>query len=342
MSTRWLVNIIDKPLPKISNPTSEQSRLIALWSEFFPPHPEDGYGDFEDYFEQAVRLDAALNSFGRDYIHLITSYKSGNAKDLATGKMNPYSELLDIPRFGEQEKNASLAAPHNISLVSERRADRYMSSPAFIANSGRKMVLTGNHAGEQDIYRDVYEMAQQGVRRIFIKTAETKKGIWQLDIDDTLTTSDIRNRLLTELDWTLIRYEEVKNAFLVQEFVQMNYEYRLFVVDGSVVTASGCIEEYTPLNNRGNAFDEVVRHTRIGNPSPVEFLPEVTAELVEFGSAVAKEMAAEEPEMYAFTLDVAMDKNGIPLVIERNGMLNAGLYASQPQRVSDALAQLAF
>nr|WP_254788555.1 hypothetical protein [Arthrobacter sp. ok909] len=44
----------------------------------------------------------------------------------------------------------------------------------------------------------------------------------------------------------------------------------------------------------------------------------------------------EVPELTDYVIDVALNADGEPLIVELNSLLNSGLYASRPELVTEA------
>jgi hypothetical protein len=130
--------------------------------------------------------------------------------------------------------------------------------------------------------------------------------------------------------------EGSRESLIAQVFVPMEYEYRVFVVGKKVVTAAGCVEEFTPLDNNGFPFDHQLRRHRQAK-SAVELAPEVAGILTGFARHAVDALAYEVPDLTDYVIDVALGPDGNPLIVELNSLLNAGLYASQPQRVTEAM-----
>lgn len=170
---------------------------------------------------------------------------------------------------------------------------------------------------------------------MIVKTARTKLGLWDIALPGE-TLEETAAVVSDELEWFTVSLGDRADAFIAQEWVPMMFEYRLFVVDGEVVTGAGCIEENTPLDNRAQ-FDSAVREHRAAQ-SPVVDRPEAVAAMVRFGQAVAVEIAAENPAMTQYVMDVAIGADGMPLIVELNSLLNSGLYASDPRLVTAAMA----
>ncbi|RAZ30565.1 hypothetical protein [Microbacterium sp. SMR1] len=112
------------------------------------------------------------------------------------------------------------------------------------------------------------------------------------------------------------------------------------VADGQVVTAAGCVEEFTPLDAiPEQPFDTRVRRDRGhlgGTASQVIDEPEVVGRLLELGRRAAEEHGG------TVMIDVALDANRQrPVVVELDGLPNSGLYATDPWLLARTLMDAA-
>ena len=157
-----------------------------------------------------------------------------------------------------------------------------------------------------------------------------------------VSTETFRNHdaVLDALGWAAVRLDGRRGALLGQPKLQLQYECRCFVVDGQVVTAAGCVEEFTPLDAiPGQPFDTRVRRHRGhlgGTASPITDELEVVGRLLEIGRRAAEEHGG------TVVINVALDaERQRPVVVELNGLPNSGLYASDPWLLARALMDAA-
>lgn len=116
----------------------------------------------------------------------------------------------------------------------------------------------------------------------------------------------------------------------------MFYEYRFFVVNHQLITGAGCIEEHTPLNN-SEPFDPWFRKVRKEYGSHLTRDEKMRDVLKGFAQRVVDFTKELENKCQNYVVDIAVDLHGIPLMIERNAMLNSGFYASDPALITAAL-----
>jgi hypothetical protein len=324
-----LATIIGYPTPPHIPQTENADNLIAQWRTYMGTHPRDGTGDFEDFFEMAARLDAALHSgAGTVWIHDTRTTQGLDANfGQATMPVDRLHDRIndDLVLYGP------LLRYSHLNLIVDSSADRYFDKPAFIDNAGRVTYLAGFRSPSMEVAEAMSLLAEAGHDEVFVKATKAKHGFWRIPaFADQAKSEEV---LLDSTDWSMVSAEGSPNAFSVQEIIEMHYEYRVFVVNGVPVTGAGCIEEHTPLDNDGSAFSPLVRRVR-GSSETIESRPDLTDVFSTFASQVAAQAASCMPE--AYVVDLAMS-GGRPVVIEFNAMTNSGLYATNPRLVTQAI-----
>lgn len=333
-----LLNLLTRPAPYGYPETAETRRLTALWEKHVGPVPMSEYGDFEDFFEQAVRLDAAVKNVSLPGLWL-TVNGGKEAKNLESGETQPSDKFKNSPHYGLVSNEDFLFndAPH---VVRDAQVDKYWQWDTFQRFAGRDVIPTGFGASIQgrDIMNEIFSLYQQGVDRFFIKETKTKAGLWVIELSENLTYEEVYKAVDEELEWSLIRNEDKENCFLVQPYMYMRNEYRFFVVNNTFVTGAGCVEEFTPLDNQ-TQFDNRMREHRNWQNELVKAQPELLSKYIKFAENVVENLASEKPEIGSYVLDVAVGVDKQPMIVEFNSLLNSGLYASQPSRVVAALVE---
>lgn len=130
--------------------------------------------------------------------------------------------------------------------------------------------------------------------------------------------------------WAEVRYEGIKDTYLLQEKIPMFYEYRIAVINNKVISGAGCIEECTPLNNESNElfpFDNKVRKVRNDFEFEIEKKQELIEGYVEYAKDFVEKMQKELPEMKNYTLDLCVNFENRITVVEINPMKNWGFFA---------------
>lgn len=193
----------------------------------------------------------------------------------------------------------------------------YWEWAAFQKYSGR----TYDVLDLSDASRKVAELHRSG-NAAFVKSTRTKELAIPVRPGATL---------IQQLDGMEYALCDRGPCLIVQEHVDMQYEYRMFVIGGAPITGAGCIEQFTPEDNV-DIFDDAVRPFRTAD-CPAENRPDIVRQYLEFASQVIPECPVS-----TFVLDVAM-VDGRPVVVEFNPLHfgQIGLYASNPGKIAEAL-----
>lgn len=335
----WLVSIVNKPAPeRRPAPAAVQARkdeLLRLWSRHVEPVEEGGEGDYEDFYEQAVRLEAALNAFGPENVWLHLSSDRDTAVNAGTGERRPAAELDHLERYGVQASTRH----QDVDMEQARLAGAYYRYQAFLDRAGRRVELCGLKAPAPatDLGDVLAGFAANGSTRAFVKTTQIKYAAFPLHLHHGYTPEEAATAVFDALDYGAMSLEYGQDNLIAQEYVPMEYEYRCFVVGNTLVTAAGCIEEFTPLDNQGQRYDNQMRRNR-QERTPVEPEPGIAGVLTNFARDAVDALALEVPALRDYVIDVALGPEGRPLIVELNSLLNAGLYASRPEVVARALA----
>lgn len=273
--------------------------------------------DYEDFWEDAVRMAAAWEATAGDMTVLDTT----DGRSLVLRQLAAWGgdRLGPVLRLEEEEH------PRDVLL------DALVASEA----SGRAMVLGGISPDDPSCPDAATWMAGRalaGARRVVVKLAQRKSGVHALPVSTSI--ADNEAALLRALDWEYVRLEGAPGSLLLQDWVDMRFETRFFAVDGSVVTAAGCVEELTPLDHDPARFPG--RETRGYTGAPASPVVETPAETL----ATLRALAEETARLHGGTVvvDCAIDAaTGDPLVVELNDLPNSGLYACNAWALAEAL-----
>lgn len=338
----WLVSIVEREDPEdrpaAAAVEARKARLLSLWCRYVRPVTGRGGGDFEDFYEQAVRLEAAVDTFGADNVWLRLSSDLETAVNAGTGERRPAAELDHLPRYGTQPSRRH----EDVDMEQARLAANYYRYGAFLARAGRRVEVCGflpDDPSAKDLGDVLAGFAADGIRRAFLKTTRVKYAAFPVDLPEGYAREDAGQSVYSELDFGAMSLEGGVENMIAQEFVTMGYEYRVFVVGQTVVTAAGCVEEFTPLDNGGYRFDNKLRRNR-QEKTAVEVEPALAGVLTGFARNAVDALAVEVPALTDYVIDVALGADGQPLIVELNSLLNSGLYASQPARVTEAMAAM--
>lgn len=336
------------PIPIFAERTPELDRLISFVRQWVPNVREEGTDDFDLFVEDALRMEKAFACWPHErlWVRQLGQPKYGardneRAVNVGTGEERLLSDLAGAHIWGPIPTTDP--EPEMASYVNRQG---YSRLTAFKDHAGRFVRLCSalEQGDDGPIDRaDVIEALRDAGDSAAVKIVAKDKtaGIGYIhqiaSLSDTELWEAFDNCFGEGGEWLTYHFAATRDAYLVQSAVPMHYEYRLFVVDHEVAVGAGCIVDFTPLDSTGLQFDPRVQRVRDPRHAIVE-QPDVVERLVEFGRMVARKVREEEPENRSYVLDVALGSNGVPLVVELNSLLNAGLYALSVQMLVEALA----
>lgn len=158
--------------------------------------------------------------------------------------------------------------------------------------------------------------------KVFIKTV--KKWL-SFAIEIEKNDKKIYSKFINELGYDFERLTVKKDNLIIQEYVNMRYEYRMIIVNNELVCGAGCIEKFTPLNNEGEAFD--IKLQEIRNISDIEKSKELVDRYILKTKSILKYMKDNNEELKHFTIDLALNEKNEIVLIELNPYVNIGFYA---------------
>lgn len=318
-----------RPFP--GGPISARTAAIidTLERNGFPVGEPDPDADFEDFWEDAIRIQSTIDAAERAGLTWVP---------------------VDYHHVWTPEQLARRLGPVGHTETGKHAADPLEDHPLMLDESvtGRKITrcTLPDEDTENDSFPNAYDVLcglyAEGHSRAVVKISGTKQGVMSILLSDDV--DELRDELFRGDDagWTMVRASGVPGGLLVAPWIEMTYEYRVFVVDGMPVTGAGCVEEFTPLDHcpYTGRFDSAVRKNR-GNsvtggiPSEVEY----KARLVDKFVIRAHELAATLPEgRNTVDMDFAIVPGyDVPVLVELNGVSNAGLYAIDSDALADAM-----
>lgn len=332
----------DRYLPETLDP--RLGPLVASWRQVFPNAVPDESLDFEDWTEHAARLHAGLKIAGERLAILDDKDRAwfldgspvpAGAEVLFMGswmRRDEYAPILGGARGIWDRYTVINCTPDDIAL-----ANGYASSETFVLHAGRQIALCGireNSADRVDL--DLYEhlscLVKRGAQEVFIKVNRQKYMVTRIRLPKSPDQDAIKTALVQQdagLAYATVHLEGQNNAFIVQDYVLINFEYRVIVVNHVPVAGAGCVENFTPLDNQ-HTWDAQVE--KIRNCGKVEVVPELIERYRAFAEIFTREHRAERPACGNYTLDLGL-KDGEVIVIELNARQNYGVYAMKFEAV---------
>lgn len=305
-------------------------RCQMLFGDAFAQHVSavSPQADIEDFWENAARAAAAFRAAS------------------TTGQQ---IQVCEQAQWSPAQLDRRLGAV--LTIEEDRHGhDPLLQHPVLTENAGRWMAvgaLPEDPLDDRDdnIVTQLVARHAAGVTHAVLKLAVRKTGLIKIEL--CADPQELYRRIMgadEDLTWTLISIMDRAGAVLAQDFIPMSYEYRLFVVDGKLVSGAGCIVEHTPFNQvlphdpNMTAFSPLMRQRR-GNglvadeSSKVVPRPLLRRRYLEFGAALAAQYAG------TVVIDVAVnEETNELLVVELNTLPNAGFYAADTDRIYQKLA----
>lgn len=310
--TGWLIDIIPQKCPPDVMDTPEAYR--AAWGRYVG-EAVPGDGDPEDWREQAARLEAATRILPDPHVRVAgRSYGGPDPMTLAhygVVRIRPYMDQLTLPASN---------------------VDRWDLIPALRPFLGRDVQSVPCDGDAIDVAaRGMLDRHPGAGVVVKFMLREKRLPLAFIDPDGTFMQTDeyggkperIPFAAWRWAGYDLALFEGEPDAVLVQQKARMRYEYRMQVIGGKPVCGAGCIERFTPADNRGNRYDPRMEETR--NSGRIESHPDIARLYEQYAHEAAHAIRGEIEGPYV--MDLYLDDAGQPHVIELNPQSNSGLYA---------------
>jgi len=316
----WLYSVAGVRPARNLRDFPEKARVAARDYDRKVGIPKTGPEDDELFLEEVARFTAVADQVDNDRIWL---NRDGAITNLATGE--PFTGDRDaLFPWGAQPRLDETCHP----VAADRFADRYYHWPVFTRYAGRKVRVVD--ADEGQLLAACEQVAGED-GRVVVKVTRPKYGMTTINVRHSVAHAIVEDDLIMG---ALMHLDGTKDAFLVQKHIEMQFERRFFIVDGLAVASAGCIPAYTPFDRLAPHDPRMRRHRRDGED--IIWAPEQTKTLHDFADRIATELR-HSGNLSEYVLDVALNRDGNPLIVEFNGIRNAGLYASDPHWVVRAL-----
>lgn len=296
-------------------------RYLDTWTAAFGPLNHQPGADFEHFVEMTARFDAALRAFGPENAVVI------NEPETTTDPAGDGFTFGPVSTWFGSDHHATGST------------DTYWANPAFRELAGRRWELAGLYPEDPqavDLIDVLQALFDAGVRDFVVKGTAPKTLLTKFTLTgrpESLFSPDVPE----EIYGATMHLEGNSRVFLVQERLPLAHEYRVFMAGDTPAAGAGCIEHFTPLDSRGDAFDTRLEGTR--GSGIITDDPALTERLVEYARTAGSALHRADPGLgYAWVLDVAINTaTNEPVVIELNPARNAGLYASNPHAWMEAV-----
>lgn len=316
----------------------------------------DASVDYEDWMEPACLLEQALRSglevsiLPRKPLHEaveapVVVVSGEQCRDILIGRL--------LQRDPQEYKYFDFGWP----VRRDALANHYAELKTFQKRAGRRMRLAdmpGDRASAGDRVREFDgapastslgdAMASLAPGTVLVKQVYPAKKLPILTyvLEADFNAGEAENQFFNDTGFHAMLFEGDPAALLVQEKITMTHETRFIVIDGKVVSGGACIESDTPQTNRSSAAEllprwEVERNSGDLDQRGLEVRQALARRLWSFACETAEEIRAEAPGLDAYALDLALDAQGMPLIIELNPCSSCGLYSNNAERLFTAI-----
>lgn len=290
--------------------------------------------------------------FHEDARRLISAYETGlpvtihDEQGRTIGHLN--TEIEDTQYIINSHKNSRLGSfierfpiwlgssqsrPTTRNIIpgssAEKIADSYWKLPVFIHYANRFIASCATPA----LPHALLVMKRHGHNKAFVKAIQTKRGFWTVDIRNVYTLQDAHMKVAEVIgeEWVLPPHGSgstfSNSTFMIQPFVEMKNECRVFVVNGKVVAGVPVRRADSVYDAQGDGIFDIRKC--IGHDNhPAVIDKELMKRYEEFAHQVASECSLTE-----YVMDIAEDQFGKPFLIEFNELSRAGLYSCDPERI---------
>ena len=215
----WVISILPVKCP--DDMTGIPNYYIQIWEKYVGKVKPEG-GDREDWIETCYRLYWGVRNLGEDAIVRVHGKTDLDSK-----------RLIGLPHFGQV-----LNMPPIDQYADPSHADRYAINPNVRMLMHRKTKLSSIY--EDDIKHAFASLIKDGVSSFFIKFMNQAKLLPNLKISGT-NLDELEQQVQEWGGWAFVRADDDPNALLIQENVDIQYEYRMFMVGNQPVCGAGNI-----------------------------------------------------------------------------------------------------
>lgn len=299
----WVISI--PPVKCPDDMTGIPNYYIQIWEKYVGKVKPEG-GDREDWIETCSRLYWGVRNLGEDAIVRVHGKTDIDPK-----------QLIGLPHFGQV-----LDMPPIDQYADPSHADRYAINSNVRMLMHRKAKLSSIY--EDDIKHAFASLIRDGVSSFFIKFMNQAKWLPNLKISGT-NLDELEQQVQEWGGWAFVHADDDSNALLIQENVDVQYEYRMFMVGNQPVCGAGNIGLKTPIDNMHTRFDPQMQKIRDDTTvKNVELRPDLAERYREFATRAGRMFA--HCGYGAYTLDLCLIKGEVSIV-ELNGLMNSGLFA---------------
>ena len=324
--------------------TKEIQELISIWKKIIPNTDVDNNVDKEEWIENALLLLKATKKYKPENIYVKFASKPGyfvlnNRKRIIQEEVYELENVIVLgsTNIMQLTKFKNLIEP---TINDIQKAESYFKFNTFFKYANRKCYI-GSFREDNQNWRKVLNKLPDG--NYIVKTCsqkylplfiyEVKDGVGKfkdfLNIYGYSNEKEMHTDIISQIGYAGIHMEGEKYGLLIQEYTKMNYEYRFIVKNQEIISGAGCVEEFTPLDRRSpNICDYQIRKNRLLGTDIIEDKEKVHI-MHRYAQDVVNALKIEDDKFTNYIVDIALNENNEPLLVEINPFLNYGFYANK-------------
>lgn len=282
----------------------------------------------EEYIEDLSWIVSAINFARANKSKLLINYRFANI-----GQLYDFTHtepmLKYFPTISEEDILAIDPRPTYIGIydafnhLENTSALYYNLNQTFLQHSGRRILTLNvdNFDSTIDLFKTILSVAFNSDDYIWIKSQKGKKYSEKFSIKEIYDY--VNNNTYSDKIESFMYVTNPYSKFIVSNYVEMSDEIRFFVVNNQIVEGSPHLPELTPIKTQTPGY-----HCHLTNhQQPVD------KKLVQFAEKMVASIETDDDNLSNtnYSLDVAYDNFGEPIIVELNPLYNSGVYAANPQ-----------
>lgn len=252
----------------------------------------------EEYKEELFKLKAIIDYANAHNDYLVIDYNNHQFQIFEKGQFS-FTDELPEKNYVEYGMIKSLTKNEEVSTV-----NRYFELNNFEKLSGRAISIL--NLNEDDLIDSLSRFSTTINNDFWIKSAKPKAFIKKVKLNDIkLLPSDINNIL------DVIYDAQMHSEYILSSNRTVKNEFRFFIINDEIVSYSVKDEKLTPFSKE-------------------EFVPDNVIDFAKYAIINIKDELS-----LPYVLDVAIDVNNQPFLMELNPLRNSGLYKTDPYKIQE-------
>lgn len=252
----------------------------------------------EEYKEELFKLKAIIDYTAKNNDYLVVDYNNKNFQIFENDKFL-FTDKLPNKNYVHYGMIKALTHNNEVSKV-----NRYFELANFEHLSGRNISVI--NLDEVNLIDSLIQFSKKVNSDLWIKSTKPKSFIKKVILNDiNLLPNDINNIL------DIIYDAQLHSEYILSSNRTVKKEYRFFIINNEIVSYSLKDEKLTPF-------------------SEAEFVP---SNVINFAKYAI--MNIKDELSMPYVLDIAIDINNQPFLMELNPLRNSGLYKTDPYKIQE-------